>query len=162
MNKLGIWGIAIAAAFVAGSMITGSMAFADKDNKKNNPVAEAIDRLTTVMQETTTQGPEGPPGPIGPIGPPNTLIVTERDVTLVQLGGFKIADVVLSCDAGEKAVGSAIQSAIPNTFARTNVIVDAPNYDDPNISQWEMKIENPHHSLFISFNVSVMCAKLGN
>jgi len=67
MKKLGIWGIAIAAAFVAGSLVTGSMAFADKGDK-NNPVAQAIDRLTAVMQETTTQGPEGPQGETGPQG----------------------------------------------------------------------------------------------
>jgi len=164
MNKT-ITTLAIVTAFLIGTSMSFAISDYTAEAKKEegpNPVANAIDRLTAVIQNTATIGPQGPEGPPGPIGPPNTLVVTERDITLVTLGGFKIADVILACDAGEQAVGSAIQSALPNTFARTRIIVDAPNNDDPNISQWEMKIENPNVGQQISFNVSVICAKLGN
>jgi len=130
MNKLGIWTIVIAGAFLIGILSA-------------NPVVEAVGGWQGAFDNLQ-------------------LEVTERDTTLVQLGGFLIADVILACDEGEKAVGSAIQSAIPNTFARTRIIVDAPNNDNPNISQWEMKIENPSVNQFISFNVSVICVKLNN
>jgi len=65
-SKIIIAGL-VALAFVAGSIMTGTMADAAKE-KKVDPVAAAIDKLTAVMQGTATQGPQGEQGPAGSNG----------------------------------------------------------------------------------------------
>jgi len=66
--------VAIAAVLIAGSLAISPIAIADDDDDdddgddtgaKTNPVSEAIDRLTAVIQSTATQGEQGPPGADG-------------------------------------------------------------------------------------------------
>jgi len=77
MTKIKYWLLilAISVVLIAGSLAVSPIAIADDDDDdddddgdtgaKTNPVSEAIDRLTAVMQSTTTQGPQGPPGADG-------------------------------------------------------------------------------------------------
>ena len=72
--------------------LTANFAFAGGDDvDEGSLVADAINALTAVMQNTATQGPEGeqgPEGPEGPAGPPGppvgstTIIVTSAGFTL--------------------------------------------------------------------------------
>ncbi len=55
MNKLGILGI-VAIAFVAGSIATGTIAYADKDNKKGNPLRMIVDLLEQILAAIQEQG----------------------------------------------------------------------------------------------------------
>ncbi len=60
--------LAIAAALVAGSIGTATLASAEKGGVGDNLIADAIDRLAAVMQNTATQGPQGDQGPKGDTG----------------------------------------------------------------------------------------------
>jgi len=57
--------LAIAAAFIAGSIGTATLASAEKGGVGDNLIADAIDRLAAVMQNKATQGPQGVQGPAG-------------------------------------------------------------------------------------------------
>lgn len=86
MNK-GIWAGLVAIAFVAGSITTGTMAYAAAGGQGDNLIIDAINNLAAVIQgkeleadvtaEVTipdgaiiVNAPAGPPGPAGPQGPP--------------------------------------------------------------------------------------------
>lgn len=86
MNKT-TWTALVAVAFVAGSLVTGSVAFAD-DDKKGNPIVNALNNIANAIngiepsvevnptvnvppaevQVVGVEGPSGPPGPQGPQG----------------------------------------------------------------------------------------------
>jgi len=81
MTKIKYWLsiLAISVVLIAGSLAVSPIAIADDDDDdddddgddtgaKTNPVSEAIDRLTAVMQSTATQGKQGPPGSDGAKG----------------------------------------------------------------------------------------------
>jgi len=89
--------LAITVAFVAGSIISGVIAFADKDDGKGNLIVNAINALTDAIQgiETTVNvdttpitvnveptpiiinAQQGPTGPSGPQGPPGESSITK-------------------------------------------------------------------------------------
>jgi len=55
LNKLGILGI-VAIAFVAGSIAIGTIAYADKDDKKGNPLRMIVDLLEQILAAIQDQG----------------------------------------------------------------------------------------------------------
>ncbi len=95
----------VALAFVVGSIMTGTMAEAKKEDKPD-PVAAAIDRLTAVLQNTATQGPQGDQGiqgeqgPAGPAGSVNIYSVVE------DTGQVSMINQIVQCDSGDIAIAS--------------------------------------------------------
>jgi len=70
----GIWVLAVVLAFVAGSILTGTMASAQKDGVGDNLIVTALNNIAdaingiTPTQTVTVQSLEGPEGPEGPEG----------------------------------------------------------------------------------------------
>jgi len=112
MNKLGFWGLSIALAFVAGSIVTGSVVFADevitklqkqctkelKDPQKIKPDCELLALffgLQTQVDdlEERVEALENPPPPPPP-PPKMTVFVDDQDVT--TLVGAQIVKVVVN------------------------------------------------------------------
>jgi len=112
MNK-GIWGLAIALAFVAGSIVTGTLAFADKDDK--NPfkhiaqqlenISKAIEGIGTIKGDQGEQGPLGPQGEQGEqgeTGPSGSMTVYEVSGIAVISAGTVIGPVIqIRCLEGD-------------------------------------------------------------
>ena len=68
----------VAIAFLAGTVASGAVAFADKDAKDPfSAIVTAINNLTTAINNkqttVTVNAPQGPPGPPGPQGPASTV-----------------------------------------------------------------------------------------
>lgn len=84
MNKT-TWTALVIVAFVAGTMVTGTVAFAAEDDKKGNPIVNALNNIANAINgidpnvqvnptvnvppaQVQVVGVEGPPGPAGPQG----------------------------------------------------------------------------------------------
>jgi len=115
MNKLGFWGLTIAIAFVAGSIVTGAVVFADdaltklqkkcakepKNLQKIKPDCELLALffgLQTQVDdlEERIAALENPPAPPPPPPPPPLLAVFVDDQDATTFGGSKIVKVVVN------------------------------------------------------------------
>ena len=121
--------LAIATAFLVGT----SMSFvvsdfeAEAKEPKINPVAEAIDRLTEVMLNTATAGPQGEQGPAGDDGqdgeqgdqgdpgpvslpPIYTLFFNVQSTGFLQQFDCDAGDIALSGGLGVSSGGTIVTS----------------------------------------------------
>jgi len=117
--------LAIAAAFVVGTILSTTVAYAQRDGGDNNPLTKAIDDLTTAImnldlsvtipEDSITvqgvQGPEGDKGETGDQGPPgltNTYVRTEL-ASLGEFGGALNA----FCFEEDVAIGGGFNTSFP-------------------------------------------------
>jgi len=129
MNKITI--LAISAVFVAS--ILAISAFEAEALPPADPVAEAIDRLTAVMVETTTQGPQGETGPQGEqgeTGPSGTELYTKTQ-SFAVIGETRQL-VTQNCNTGDTVINGYLvgQAFSPHVIIDTNQF--ASQHNDPN------------------------------
>jgi len=110
MNKLGIWGIAIAAAFMIGVLSA-------------NPVVEAVGGWKAAFDDLQQQINEiellpGPPGETGPQGPAAPSNVYEVSDTITILEGDTTGGIItLECFEGDWLDSTSINFVtVPNVF----------------------------------------------
>jgi len=128
MNKT-ILILALVTTFMIGTSISFVVSNyeAEAIPEKIDPVADAIDRLTAVIQGTATQGPQGDKGdtgdtgPQGPAGPISVELYTVSATQLVTPPQFA----ELNCDSGDAVVSGYIiypdgESGEVNTVAINN------------------------------------------
>jgi len=118
--------LAIAAAFVAGSIATGTIAFADDDDDDLSQLAceagkamtgilfEDDDEITDILCGAQLQGPEGPQGEQGPSGQDaDVSLIFANATTYVKSSNFPFTVVgpgrtgfsSAECDVGDLATG---------------------------------------------------------
>ena len=112
-----IWVLAVVVAFVAGSIVTGTLAFADKDDKGNpfKRIAEQLENIAMAIEgigtikgdqgEQGEQGPEGEQGPQGEQGPTGVMNIYEVSavsiIPAIDGSGIKGNPVQLRCLDGD-------------------------------------------------------------
>ena len=106
MNKT-ILILALVTTFMIGTSISFVVSNyeAEAIPEKIDPVADAIDRLTAVIQGTATQGPQGDKGDTGdtgPQGPAGPISVELYKVSSTIAGNLQKFD--LSCNAGDTVI----------------------------------------------------------
>ena len=146
----------VALAFVAGSIMTGSMADAKKDDgPKIDLVAEAIDNLTAVMQGTATQGPQGEQGPVGPAGPAGSINVYS---VVENVGLTNRINQIVQCDSGDMAIASGFgTSSNGNTRHNAPVDVNGVEISDGEIPTGWRFISDSTTGTDVSGTLYVMC-----
>jgi len=113
MNKFGIWGIAIAAAFMIGVISA-------------NPVVEAVGGWKAAFEDLQEQinnippGEQGPPGETGPQGPAAPSNVYEVSDTITILEGDTTGGIItLECFDGDWLDSTSINFVtVPNVFVQ--------------------------------------------
>lgn len=118
MNKT-TWSALVIVAFVAGTMVTGTVAFAADDDKKGNPIVNALNNIANAIngidptvnvppaeiQVVGVEGSPGPPGPQGlqgeqgPPGPPGSGGTVYSAGNGLTLTGNQFS--VMSCSNGQ-------------------------------------------------------------
>ena len=110
--------LAVIGAFVLGSIVTGTLAFAGNDDSEGNPfkkivkelkkISKAIEGIGTIQGEQGPEGPQGPQGeqgPVGPEGPTGVMNIYEISaLSLVPMAGgtpHRGNDVELRCEDGD-------------------------------------------------------------
>jgi len=84
----GVWALSIVLAFVAGSILTGSMAYAVPNGQPFQALWDAITdlqgQIDTIELTPGPQGETGPQGATGPAGDDATSDVTIKHVTILD------------------------------------------------------------------------------
>jgi len=113
MNNLGIWGIAIAAAFVIGVISA-------------NPVVEAAGGWKAAFEDlqeqinNIPQGEQGPPGEQGPAAPSNVYEVS--DTITIPAGAKTDGTIMLLCMEGDWLDSTTVNFVtVPDVFVQGKV-----------------------------------------
>jgi len=157
MNKLGIWAIAIAGAFVIGVLFTNPVVYGAGTG--DNLIVEALNQITSAIQgiePTVTvdqpitinapQGEQGPQGETGPQGPQG--IQGESD----DFDSYWLNDAVqpgenlkVLCDVGDKILAGSLEVIGGSASIRENqpIFDEGVNMDQEGWSGRVAGIQNP-------------------
>ena len=136
-----ILGAIVAVAFLAGTITTGAVAYAAAGGQGDNLIADAIDRLSAIME---TRAVTGPPGP----NFPSTYTVT--DTVIASPDGFAVQ--IVLCDNRDTVLGGGVSAN--SEFA--DIFINSPDsFNNP--TGWSGAIHNPSDG-FITMRTTVICA----
>jgi hypothetical protein len=167
MTKKYYWAIAVAAAFVAGTMTTGGAVYASFDQCANNPPmgtsdgkpfleiwAAICDLESQVANINTDDADSDPTNEI------QTLEISERlsSPVTVSAGGFDSA--TAECEAGEQVTGGGFETLVgSNTL---NADVRGIEADASNDAFVVLIQHAGHNTDDYQFVASALCAKIVN
>jgi len=173
--------LAIAVAFVAGSITTGTITFADDDDDLSQLVCQAgtamtgilfedDDEITDILCGAQLQGPQGEQGPAGddgadgatgPQGPAFLELYTNTNTVTLPRFSINNNDEVL-CDTGDKATGGSFSfdeiPVSPNARISDQPIIDNSTGIDVPIG-WKTTMTNPF-PFPLDMTVHVICADI--
>jgi len=124
-----IWVLAVVVAFVAGSIVTGTLAFADNDDSKGNPLKKIVKLLKQILTAIEEQG-----------GSTSSVITI---ITVDSLGGG-ISEIPTTFKQGSTTLQTGVS---PEIFFATNgeiyeVFLDS--FEERNFIRWsDGSIANP-------------------
>ena len=146
----------IAAAFVAGTITTGSMAFAQID-LCSQPSADSKKSVWHGLCDLQEQIDiiELTPGPAGPQGDPGVLNFNHRfgPIVTVQPGAF--VALTASCLSGDQLTGGGHQVTIG--IGAPQIRISAPLTSSPS-DTWEVQLFNPNAVATQNVRAVVICA----
>ncbi len=131
----------VALAFVAGSIMTGTMAEAKKDKSEgndNNPFKALWDGIENIELTPGPQGETGATGEQGETGSTADITIYQRAVSTAGVPIGEIETVTALCDTGDVATGGGI-----NTVGDFKVIDSfQENADSVNSPSWTTSAQN--------------------
>jgi len=154
----GIWILTLIASFIAGSIATGVIAFADDDDDGDggnaivtalNNIADAIDGLTVDIPPAEVQVEV-----VGVLGPPTSFYIVQGPTETATGFNFKTAQA--QCSTGDSVTGGGIQ--VVNFNEKNYQFIESyPSSSDT----WTVRIFHLSEALGnITFNAYAICADL--
>ncbi len=171
MNKLGIWGIALASAFVAGTLLTG-FAYADDDDDDDNDndngfgLGKKLKKLLKFLKNLKDKVQDNMMA---------IMNLDERVTTLEEIDFTtntysissdlitteKIDELRVDCEPGDKVISGSASYTLPENNLFPVTFVEEPVGGDGinNPTGWKAVIDNPTNSI-IGVNVVAICLDL--
>jgi len=148
----------VALAFVAGSIMTNSAVFAEKDDKGNKGIIEALDAIANAISgidpNVQVDVPPAEVQIVGVEGPAGSTTSYYLMTSTFPIGPFGIGEGRTFCDAGDQVTGGGW-----GYIGGANIIESRPYVDSiSEISGWYASLENGRTNPPSDLRVWAMCA----